>query len=185
MRDPGPAVRVYLATSLDGYLAGPEDDLSWLPSDIDLGEAGFEPFLATIGALLMGRSTFDVVAGMDDASWPYGDRPVLVATHRPLVATGTKAARAEVVTGSIDEMIGRARSLAGSGDIYLDGGTLVRQALDAGLALDLTLTVIPVRLGGGVPLFGTGERRPLRLRAATPLAGGLVQLRYEVPAVRP
>ena len=183
--DPEPAVRVYLATSLDGYLAGPDDDLSWLPSDVDLGEFGFEPFLQTIGTVLMGRSTFDVVAAMGDASWPYGDRPMLVATHRPLAANGTRAAGAEAVTGSIDAMIGRARSVAGERDVYLDGGTLVRQALDAGLALDLTLTVIPVRLGAGVPLFGTGERRPLRLRAATPLVGGLVQLRYEAPAIRP
>lgn len=156
-----PSVRVFLAVSLDGFLAGPGDDLSWLPTDVDLGAYGFAPFLEEVGALLMGRRTYDVVAAMGGA-WPYGDRPVLVATHRPM-----------------------APAAAGDRAVYLDGGALIRAALDAGLPLDMTLTVIPLRLGSGVPLFGTGSKRALRLRHATALDQGLVQLRYDAPAGAP
>jgi len=173
-------VRVYLATSLDGYLAGPDDDLSWLPKDVDLGEHGFEPFLAEVGALLMGRRTFDVVHAMGTA-WPYGDRPVLVATGRPLPDALPRGAEVRAVAGPIAGLLDAADRAAGPRDVYLDGGSLVRQALEAGAALDLTLTVVPVVLGAGVPLFGAGPARSLIRRDVQALPGGLVQLRYEVP----
>jgi dihydrofolate reductase len=172
-------VRVYLATSLDGRLAGPGDDLSWLPTDLDLGEHGFAPFLAEVGAVLMGRRTFDVVHAMGDA-WPYGDRPVLVATHRPLPDDLPNGADARAVSGTIADLVDQASVLAGARDVYLDGGSMVRQALEAGVALHLTLTVVPVLLGAGPSLFGDpGPRRALTCRDATMLPGGLVQLRYE------
>ena len=180
-------VRVYLATSLDGRLAGPGDDLSWLPSDVDLGEHGFAPFLAEVGTVLMGRRTFDVVHAMGDA-WPYGDRPVLVATRRAFPTDLPADADARAVSGSIADLLDEAGRRAGSRDVYLDGGSLVRQALAAGVALDLTLTVVPILLGAGPALFGTdGPRRPLACRDATMLPGGLVQVRYQAQAapVRP
>jgi dihydrofolate reductase len=75
-------VRVFIACSLDGFIAGPSDELEWL---FDHGDAEdtFGPFMAEVGALLMGRNTFDVVCAMD-APWAYGEVPVLVATSRPL-----------------------------------------------------------------------------------------------------
>lgn len=184
MNAAGPRTRVFLATSLDGFLAGPEDDLSWLPTDVDLGAHGFEPFFASIGSVLMGRRTFDVVAAMD-GPWPYGDRPLCVATHRSLSAPPSATGEVRAVHGSIRELVERARAVAGDRHVYLDGGSLVRAALDEGIALDLTLTVIPVRLGAGVPLYGNGSRRALRLRFATALPQGIVQLRYEAPAPEP
>jgi dihydrofolate reductase len=171
-------VRAFVATSLDGFLAGEEDDLSWLPGpSADGDDAGFGAFLARVGALLMGRRTFDVVDGFD-GPWPYGERPVLVATHRPLLC-GRPGVRA--VTGPVSDLVAAARRAAGSGDVYVDGGEIVRQALDAGLLDELTVTIVPIVLGRGRALgAGARARHPLTLTTSRALAGGLVQLTYRV-----
>ena len=149
-------VRVYLACSLDGFIAGADHDLAWLhrdhsaPGDLpaDADALRFEPFLQQIGAMLMGRTTYDAVVAM--GVWPYGELPVLVATHRPITPT---RASVRSVTGPVDRLIDEARREAGDQDVYLDGGDLVQQALNAGLVDELTLTFVPVILGKGVRLF--------------------------------
>lgn len=179
------SVRVYIATSLDGFIAGENDDLSWLPG-VDGAEAvdftggiGFEAFLADVGALLMGRRTYDVVSGFG-GPWPYGERPLLVPTHRPLESASEQV---RAVAGDIGELVVQARAAAGGNDVYLDGGSLIRQALDAGLIDDIILTVVPTILGVGIPLFvGTKRRHPLQLVSTAELGGGMVQLRLR-PAV--
>lgn len=81
-----PQVRAFLATSLDGFIAGPNDELDWLQGHGEDGvEDTFSPFFAEIGSMLMGRRTFDVVSQFDE--WPYGDTSVLVATSRSLSTT--------------------------------------------------------------------------------------------------
>jgi dihydrofolate reductase len=173
-------VRAYLAMSLDGFIAGPGDDLSWLPEP-ELGEPlpdgalSFEAFIGAVGALLMGRRTYDVVRGMD-VPWPYGGRPVLVATHRPLDEDPPSTVRA--VTGGVEALVAEALATAKGGDVYIDGGTLVRHACDAGLVDELTLTLAPVALGAGHPLFG-GLARPygMKLMDVYRFPGGMVQLR--------
>ena len=171
-------VRVFCATSLDGFLAGPDDDLSWLPGPDPSGEDhGFGALLAETGALLMGRRTFDVVAGFG-GTWPYGDRPVFVATNRPLHAPEGVPARA--VYGDIATLVAHARAAAQGKDVYLDGGSLARQALDAGLVDEVTLTLVPVVLGAGVPLFaGCAGRHAMQTRESRALPHGMVQVRLE------
>jgi len=176
-------VRVYIASSFDGFIAGPGDDLSWLPgadpkaapsSDVSAAElppapgarehagAPLQPgaveytaFMDGVGALLMGRRTFDVVLGFGGA-WPYGKRPVLVATHRPL---GADIPNVEAVAGTIEQLVTRAKLRAEGKDVYLDGGHLIRQALAHGLVDDLIVTLVPELLGQGHPLFAGLERR--------------------------
>jgi dihydrofolate reductase len=174
--------RVFLATSLDGFLAGEDDDLSWLPApDPDHGDGGFGAFLAEVGALLMGRRTWDVVTAFE-GPWPYGTLPVLVATHRDL-PPGHPTSRA--LEGPIADLVRQGLEAAGERDLYLDGGTLVRRALEAGLVDELIVTVVPIVLGRGLPLFtGLKERRALALKSHEALPGGLVQLTY-VPSGRP
>ncbi|KIG19318.1 Dihydrofolate reductase [Enhygromyxa salina] len=173
-------VRVFIATSLDGFIAGPNDDLSWLPqpSGDPPPDYGYNAFIAEVGALLMGRNTYDVVAGFEGA-WPYGELPVLVATGRPL--TGAPAS-VKAVAGDIHSLVDQARAAAGEADVYLDGGNLIRQALDAELVDELIITVVPVILGGGASLFaGVGQRRRLALESVErlePHECELVQLRY-------
>lgn len=168
-------VRVFLALSLDGFIAGPNDELDWLTPNAEV-EDTFTPFLAEIGVLLMGRRTYDIVSAFT-GPWPYGEIPLLVATHRPLQNT---RAGVEAVAAPIAELLAQARARAGNKDVYLDGGALVQQALAADLVDEMTLTLIPLLLGGGIPLFASlPGRRKLALVAQRALGGGLVQLRYE------
>ena len=200
-------VRVYIASSFDGFIAGPGDDLSWLPgadpnaapspdasapapppalgalerrgatthSDAVeyAGAVEYAQFMSGVGALLMGRRTFDVVLGFGGV-WPYGDRPVLVATHRPL---GAALPHVEAVAGTIGQLVARAKQRAEGKDVYLDGGNLIRQALAQGLVDDLIVTLVPELLGQGHALFAGLERRcSLEFTACYPYGQGMLQL---------
>ncbi|MDP3274831.1 MAG: dihydrofolate reductase family protein [Deltaproteobacteria bacterium] len=176
----GSRVRVYLACSLDGYIAGPDDDLAWLsdPSHADDALApeahalGFAAFMQQVGAIVMGRTTYDVVAQM--GHWVYGDTPVIVASSRTLAPVVPTVTRGE---GDLAGLIARAKSLAEERDVYLDGGTLVRQALDAGLVDELTITWVPTLLTAGTRLFdGLRTPRALRFVSHASLGGGMVQV---------
>ena len=101
---PGP-VHVFIACSLDGFIAGPDDDLSWLPMD-DGEDYGFDRFISGIGAIVMGRNTYAVVEGFG-GTWPYGDVPVLVATNRPLESPAHPTVRA--IRGTAPELLRQAR----------------------------------------------------------------------------
>jgi len=167
-------VRVFIACSLDGFIAGPDDDLSWLPSG-DGQDFGYAAFMADVGALLMGRRSYEVVAGFP-GEWPYGALPVLVATHRSLQP---KVPTVRPVAGTIEAVIAAAREAAAGKDIYIDGGALIREALEAGQVDELCVSVIPVALGRGVPLFaGLSRYQPLELVASKQFDGGLLQLTY-------
>ena len=169
-------IRVFIASSLDGFIAGPNDELDWLDGPGG-AEDTFTPFFASIGAMLMGRRTYDVVDAMG-GSWPYGETPVLVATHRPLASKRDSVTPA---SGTINEMVDEAKRLAGDKDVYLDGGNLIRSDLEAGVIDAITVTVIPMILGTGRPLFaGASRRHPLDLVSARPIGGGLVELQYQL-----
>jgi dihydrofolate reductase len=173
----GSSVRVFIASSLDGFIAGPGGDLSWLPdppegSDEDYG---WGAFIEDIGCLLMGRGTYDAVEAMG-VPWPHPDRPTVIATTRPLRAPPPNV---EAARGTIGELVAVARERAGGRDVYIDGGDLIRQALDAGLVAEAIVTLCPVVLGAGHPLFaGARRRHALELKGARELPGGLVQLTY-------
>jgi dihydrofolate reductase len=167
------SVRVFIACSLDGFIAGPDGDLTWLPGPLADEDYGYGAFLADTDAILMGRATYDVAAAFD--SWPYGETPVFVATSRPLnpVVSSVRA-----ITGTPNQLLAAVRAESGGG-IYLDGGALIRSFVDAHLLDELIVTVVGVILGRGAPLFaGTADRHRLRLTAARPYPSGLVQLRY-------
>ncbi len=178
-------IRVFIATSLDGFIAGPGGDLSWLPETVAEyptapgGPYSYDSFMENVGALLMGRTTYDTVRGFD-VPWPYGDTPVLVATHRALDEDPPESVTA--VSGSMEEMIAAAKAAAAGKDVYLDGGSLIGQAAQAGLLDEIIITRIPVALGSGHPLFGP-MAAPFRMRVegVHQLPGGLFQV-VAVPA---
>ena len=173
-----PRVRVFVGSSLDGFIAGPDDDLSFLdpPEGAQLeDDHGFGQLLEETGALLMGRRTYDVVTSFD-VPWPYGERPVLVATRRPLEPVQPTV---RAISGSITELIQQAKAAAAGKDVYLDGGDLIRQALTAGLVEELTITVVPIAIGRGVPLLaGLEQAQRLERVAVNALSHGMVQLVY-------
>ncbi|MFV0633325.1 dihydrofolate reductase family protein [Demequina sp.] len=188
-------VRVYIACSLDGFIAAPHDDISWLEQPrpdwapmaagawgaVESDAASFEDFTAHVGAMLMGRRTFDVVDRMD-IEWPYGDMPILVATTRPL---HDPPATVTATSGPIANLIDEALTLAGGKDVYLDGGQMIRQALDEGLVDEMTVTLHPTVLGAGHALFaGATRRHPITVTDVRRYGDGMVQL-VLVPAREP
>lgn len=178
--------------SLDGRIAGPDDDLAWLeeprqraveePVPGTTGEwLAYEDFTADVGVLMMGRRTFDVVSGFDE--WFYGELAVLVVTHRSLPASIPSTVTS--TSGTVDEVVFEAREMAGEGDVYVDGGQLVCAVLDAGLLDELTTTVLPTVRGPGVGLFDAlGGPHELDLVRVVTNEGGAVQLTW-VPRAEP
>jgi dihydrofolate reductase len=168
------AVRVFIACSLDGFIAGPDDDLSWLPAPDPGGEDyGYGAFITETAAIVMGRSTYEVAARFPE--WPYGTLPVLVATSRPLEPV---AETVEAVSGTPLEILAAVQART-DGNVYLDGGELIRSFLDEGLVDELTVTIVGVLLGRGAPLFdGVARTQRLELASVTQYPSGLVQLRY-------
>lgn len=177
-------VRVYLGCSLDGCIAGPNHDISFLneePEGVDAGEPeaglGFAAFMDQVGALLMGRNTYQVPLDYD--AWHYGERPVLVATHREL-PPAPQGGTAWAVQGDIRDLIAQAKDAAGDKDVYLDGGDLVRQGLDAGLVDEVCLTVLPLILGQGIRLWEGLQTRTDLVFEAPVVRGRFVQVTAQV-----
>lgn len=179
-----PRVRVYMGCSFDGFIAGPDDDISWLeesysaPGDLDPDPhvLGFTDFMSQVGVLLMGRSTYGIVER--SGQWHYGETPVLVATHRPLVPMVDNI---QTVSGPIDELVETAKGKAAGKDVYLDGGDLVRQALHANLVDEITMTFLPVLLGQGIRLFDhLPSRTNLQFVSHGAHEGGMLQVTARV-----
>lgn len=190
-------VLVYCAMSFDGFIAGPHDDIAWLeaprPAWAPMAAGtwktavtdgiDYDDFFSGIGAMLMGRRTFDVVHGM--GQWFYGDTPVIVATGRPLPTDGNMPPSVAGASAPIANLVAEAKEAAGSRDVYLDGGSLIRQALDAGLVDEMIVTLHPTILGAGHPLFAGAERRHMvTVDEVRSYGDGMVQLRMR-PAREP
>ena len=174
-----PRFSVFIAASLDGFIARPDGGLDWLDAVHVPGEDyGYQSFFDSVDALLLGAGTYETIRSFPE--WPYGDKPCYVATTRPWVTVK----REVFLRGSPVSM---ARTLAerGYSRIYLDGGTLIRSFLATGMVSDLTLSVVPVLLGAGIPLFREKGKEPaygehgLRCLGAQTFPSGLVQLKYE------
>jgi dihydrofolate reductase len=143
---------VFIATSLDGFIARLDGSIDWLnaanavvPPGEDLG---YKAFMATVDTLVMGRHTFEQV--LTFGAWPYGETPVVVMSRRgapsltdvPVTVTFSQEMPADLVARLAAE---------GKGHLYIDGGLLVQSFLAEGLIDELTITVIPILLGKGKP----------------------------------
>ena len=171
-------IQAYCAVSLDGFIAGHDDDLSWLDEPdsahtSDPNTVGFPAFMKQTGAMLMGRRTFDVVMSFG-GDWPYGSTPVLVATSRPV---SEAPATVSTCQGDIHQLCQQAKKIAGDRNVYLDGGTLITQALEADCLDELILTVVPVLLGRGVPLY-SGEKRKRFTTTSLGRIGSMTQSKF-------
>ena len=167
---------VFIGTSLDGFIARANGDLDFLPPGG--GEPhGYDEFMATVDALVIGRKTFETVLTFD--AWPYGEKPVFVLSTRPL-ARAPVGAVVERMSGTPDDIASQLTA-RGIRHIYVDGGITIQRFLQAGLIQRLIITRVPVLIGAGIPLFGPLKRDITLEHVATrQYASGLVQSEYVV-----
>jgi dihydrofolate reductase len=164
---------VFIASSLDGYIAAPDGSLAWLEEAARREEDyGYESFIQGVDALAMGRGTYDHIAHLDPL--PFAGRPVFVFTHRLPPPRDTVTFWQESPRTALDRW-----AAMGLGRVYVDGGALISEFLAEGLIDDLILTKVPVLLGDGLPLFhpiavSTG----LRLEGVQSWPSGFVNLSY-------
>lgn len=171
--------RVYLAQSIDGFIAGEQGELDWLEAIDNPGgdDLGFADFMQGVDALVMGRNTFEKV--LTFGFWPY-EKPVFVASQQLSSLPSELKGKAELIRGSAVD-ISRALQARGFHALYLDGGQLIRAFLRAGLVDEITLTTLPVILGRGIPLFDDSvAHQSLQLLSSQVLLGQLVKTTWKV-----
>ena len=170
---------VFVGTSLDGFIARPNGAFDFLP--VDGGEPhGFEEFLASVDAIVMGRNTFEIVLPLQP--WPYGDKRIVVLSNRPLDLSITGGGAIEQMAGPPEQIVSQLAA-RGIQHIYVDGGITIQRFLRAGLIQRLTITRVPVLIGEGIPLFGSLPHDiQLRHIATRHYPSGLVSSEYHVAA---
>jgi dihydrofolate reductase len=175
-----PTGHVFIATSLDGYIARSDGDIGWLLACDDPAEDhGYDAFISGMDAIVMGRGSFEKVASF--GAWPYA-LPVLVLSRQLAGTPVPDALRGKVRFSSLDPA-GAMAQLAREGvrRAYVDGGQLVQSFLREGLVEDMVITTVPVLIGAGRPLFGALPRdRSLQLVASRSYPSGLVQSTYRL-----
>jgi dihydrofolate reductase len=175
-------VSVYIAISLDGFIARKNGDLDWLDaasSTVTEGEdCGYAAFMDSVDVLVMGRNSYEKVRSLGD--WPYQDKPVIVLSSKQLEIPPSISNTVSHSSESPKELCSRL-SQEGVKRIYIDGGITIQGFLSAGLVNDITITLIPVVLGGGKRLFGVLDSDiPLRHVRTESYEFGFVQVVYEV-----
>lgn len=177
-----PRVSVFIATSLDGFIAREEGDIDWLIEANQLAEqgedCGYKAFMSSIDMMVMGRLSYEKVLTFDE--WPYADMPVTVLSSRSInIPEHLKS----YVTQTSDAPKVILENLAKKDiqHIYIDGGLTIQSFLKAGLVDEITLTLIPILIGSGKRLFGELDNDlKLKLLSTSSYAGGFVQMRYRV-----
>lgn len=150
---------VYIATSLDGFIARKDGSLDWLDESnkyVPEGEdCGFQTFFDSVDTLIMGRKTFEKV--MSFGQWPYGNTPVVILSRNPMTfplhIPDTVSHSSEQPGPLLDRLSGE-----GVTHVYIDGGATIQSFLSYNLIDEVTITTIPALLGEGITLFGTLEK---------------------------
>lgn len=169
---------LFIATSLDGYIAKPHDDLSFLKLVEKEGEDyGYADFVTTIDTIILGRKTYDyVLKEIGSSHYDNGLKDVYVITRTPKASVG----RTTFYTGNLAELVQRLKAEKGK-NIYCDGGAeIINELLQHDLIDEFIISVIPILVGNGTRLFN--DNRPeqlLELVGAKSFETGLMQLHYK------
>ena len=171
--------RVYIATSLDGYIAdanGKVDFLDTFPFP-EGNDMGYAEFMSQTDAILMGRRSFETVLGFGMA-WPY-QKPVFVWSQTlSVVPEPLLQSNVFLVRGEVSEVL-RTIHAQGFTRLYIDGGQVIQSFLRADLIDDMIITTVPVLLGSGIPLFGEVSRMiSFRCVRSETFSNGLVQCHF-------
>lgn len=168
----------FLGCSLDGFIAGPNGELSWL-TDFDerLGDTGFDEFFGSVDTLVTGRTTYETMRDFDPGF--YRGIPIHVLSTTMPAGPGEPMGASPVTVHSDLPSLVAALAEAGVQRAYVDGGRTVQSFLAAGLLTDLVITRVPVLIGQGIPLFGPlSAPLPVTLEDTRRLGAGAVQSRY-------
>jgi len=177
-----PNISVFIATSLDGYIAKEDGSIDWLnifnetlPSGED---CGYKNFISTVDMLVMGRKSFEKVCEFNP--WPY-DLPVIVlTTQRNYSIPAHLRTKVTVSSESPKELIQRLSSEKIK-HIYLDGGKTIQSFIKENLVDEITITLIPILLGGGCSLFGSLDNEVLLKQIESHVYDfGCVQVKYQL-----
>jgi dihydrofolate reductase len=171
---------VFVATSLDGFIARKDGNLDWLVNAGEQGseDYGFQAFMDSVDVLVMGRHSYEKVVTF--GAWPYGEKPVVVLSSRtvevPAALQKTVSASSETPRELVERL-----SAQGASHLYVDGGITIQRFLDADLIDEITITRIPVLIGEGIPLFGRlAKDVSLVHRSTRVFDNGYVQSTYGV-----
>ena len=191
-----PKVQYYCAASLDGYIAEADDSLAWLldyegsfggegaePGPLNEGGA-YEQFYAAVGALTSGATTYEFILDhlAEDGGWPYKGKPYWVLSSRELPVPKGEDVDVRIVNGRVAELYDQMMTAAGERNLWVvGGGNVASQFADEGLLDEVLVTVVPVVLAAGKPLFA--HRLPggaMQLMGTRAFETGMVELRYEI-----
>jgi dihydrofolate reductase len=172
---------VYIATSLDGFIAREDGGLDWLPQVEAAGEGGsgedfgYADFLSGIDAIIMGRHSIEVILSF--GAWPY-TLPVIVLSTTMKSAPNHLKGKVEIYKGPIETLLKRLHS-EGKTNLYIDGGKTIQSFLEEDLIDEMIITTIPVLLGDGIPLFGTTPQDiPFVHKGTEAYGNGMVKSHY-------
>jgi dihydrofolate reductase len=167
----------YIAASLDGFIAGPDESLDWLfrRGDAELGEYDYRLFIKRIRTVVMGRATYDWIVA-EGSAWAYGEQRVIVVTSRSIAnPKGPLETRSDV-----DDLVAELRGLD-DGDVWMLGGGKLQMAfMERGALDEVEIYLVSSIIGGGYPLFpATGFKASPTLLSAQSLGGGMARLHYK------
>lgn len=147
---------VYIATSLDGFIARPDGDISWLENipNAQNSDFGYGEFINKIDGVMLGRNTFEVVLGFE--SWPY-TQPVFVLSNTLDKIPLEFKDNVEIINGNLKSIL-KSLDEKGIHNLYIDGGKTIQSFLKEDLIDEMIITTVPILLGSRIPLFGDIKR---------------------------
>ncbi|HSL31884.1 MAG TPA: dihydrofolate reductase family protein [Anaerolineales bacterium] len=170
-------VSVYIATSLDGFIARKNGEIDWLTGGESGQDYGYAKFMSSIDHIVMGRNTYEKVLSF--GGWPYEKR-VVVLTSRDLSIPSDLTNRVEALSLAPRELTAELEG-RGASHIYLDGGQTIQRFLREHRVDEMTITTLPILIGEGLPLFGPLENDiKLELSKSNSFENGFVQNKYKV-----
>jgi len=171
----------FIAASLDGFIAREDGDISWLEEEsfkISGEDCGYQDFFNSIDTIVVGRHTYETASKFSE--WPYASKRVVVLSHAPLTLLADPPMRVESANLKPEELVSYLNT-TGSKKVYVDGGKTIQSFLEAGLINEITLTIIPILLGRGIPLFTTlSNETRLNLTYQKIYKNGYVQICYRL-----
>ncbi len=170
-----PQLRIYIAMSLDGFIATADGGVDWLET-FRPADYGYGAFIAEIGAIVMGRTTYEQIRTFGE--WPYPGKATIVVSSQQIESLPDST---RVSTFDAEGLAGELRGV--DGDVWILGGSrTIRGFLDAGAINRIELFVMPVLLGDGLPLFERSVlHAPLQLNDMRKYSNGVVRLTYSLP----